>query len=299
MPLNEPRGMRPAMIVGRVKEIWRYPVKSMGGEQLARCTAGARGIPGDRGWAVRDEIVGEIRGGKKFPVLLRCDARYVDEPGESGVPPAQITLPDGTHVRSDRSEAAARLSELVGRRVTLWPLQPAENVEHYRRGLPDNPDMIAELRDIFGRVGDEPLPDLSGIPQELFTYTSLPGTYFDVLPLHVLTTASLDALVAQNPTSRFDQRRFRPNFLIEPEGAQSGFVELDWCGRTITVGGASVKVEYPTMRCSMTVQAQGDLPKDPQVLRTIVRDADQNVGVYAHVVAPGAVAVGDVVELSD
>jgi hypothetical protein len=230
---------------------------------------------------------------------MRCDARYVEEPGANDVPPAEITLPDGTHVRSDGSDAAARLSELVGRRVTLWPLQPAENLEHYRRGLPDNPDMMAELRDIFGRVEDEPLPDLTGIPQELFTYTSLPGTYFDVLPLHLLTTASLAALAARNPTSRFDQRRFRPNFLIEPEGGRTGFVELDWCGRTITVGGASIKVEYPTMRCSMTAQAQGDLPKDPQVLRTIVRDADQNLGVYAHTIAPGPVAVGDVVELPD
>ncbi len=101
----------------------------------------------------------------------------------------------------------------------------------------------------------------------------------------------------QRPAS--DQRRFRPNFLIAPEGGRTGFVELDWCGRTISVGAANVKVEYPTMRCSMTVQAQGDLPKDPQVLRTIVRDANQNVGVYSHVVAAGAVAVGDVVELRD
>jgi uncharacterized protein YcbX len=287
------------VIIGRVKEIWRYPVKSMGGEQIARCTAGVRGVSGDRGWAVRDDNVGEIRGAKKFPVLMRCDARYVEEPGENGVPPAEITLPDGTHVRSDRSDAAARLSELVGRRVTLWPLQPAENLAHYRRGLPDNPDMIVELREVFGRIGDEPLPDLSAIPQDLFTYTSLPGTYFDVLPLHLLTTASLAALAALNPTSRFDRRRFRPNFLIEPEAGRTGFVELDWCGRTIAIGAARVKVEYPTMRCSMTAQAQGDLPKDPQVLRTIVRAADQNVGVYAHVVAPGQVAVGDVVELRD
>jgi uncharacterized protein YcbX len=287
------------MIVGKVIEIWRYPVKSMGGERLARCAAGERGIPGDRGWAVRDEVAQEIRGGKKFPALMRCDARYVEEPTGDRVPPAEITLPDGTRVRTDRTEAAARLSALLDRRVTLWPLQPAEDLAHYRRGLPDNSDMMVELREIFGRLEDEPLPDLSPIPQEIFTYTSIPGTYFDVLPIHFVTTATLDALAAKNPSSRFDTRRFRPNFLIETERGRTGFAELDWCGRTLTVGGARVKAEYPTVRCSMTTQPQGDLPKDPQVLRTIVRDAQQNVGVYAHVVAAGPVAVGDAVELGD
>jgi uncharacterized protein len=287
------------MIVGKVIEIWRYPVKSMGGEQLARCTVGDRGIPGDRGWALRDEVAQEIRGAKKFPALMRCEARYVEEPADNRIPPAEIALPDGTRVRSDRSEAAARLSALLDRRVTLWPLEPAENETHYRRGMPDNPDMMAELRELFGRLEDEPMPDLSPIPQELFTYTSIPGTYFDVLPLHVLTTATLDALAARNPSSRFDRRRFRPNFLIETERGRTGFAELDWCGRTITVGGARVKVEYPTVRCSMTTQPTGDLPKDPQVLRTIVRDAEQNVGVYAGVATAGPVAVGDVVELTD
>jgi uncharacterized protein YcbX len=218
------------MIVGKVIEIWRYPVKSMGGELLARCTAGARGIPGDRGWAVRDEGAQEIRGGKKLPALMRCDARYVEEPAGDRIPPAEITLPDGTRVRSDRTDAAPRLSAILDRRVTLWPLEPAENDAHYRRGLPDNPDMMAELREMFGRLEDEPMPDLSPIPQELFTHTSIPGTYFDVLPLHVLTTATLDALAAQNKVSRFDRRRFRPNFLIETARGRTGFAGSSGAG---------------------------------------------------------------------
>ncbi len=50
------------------------------------------------------------------------------------------------------------------------------------------------------------------------------------------------------------------------------------------------------MRCSMTTQAVDELPKDPSVLRTIVRDANQNLGVYATVEAAGEVAVGDPVD---
>ena len=284
--------------VARVVEIWRYPVKSMGGERLTACTLGPRGIPGDRGWAIRDEAAGEIRGAKKLPQLLLCAARYVEEPAEGRIPPAEITLPRGERVRSDRAEAAERLGMLLGRRVTLWPLRPPEDAAHYRRGLPDKPDMEAELRDVFGRLPDEPLPDLMVFPQELFEYTSIPGTYFDALPVHLVTTTTLGALGRGNRASRFDVRRFRPNFVIEPEGdATDGFVENGWAGRRLRIGGAAVGVEMPTPRCVMTTLPQGDLPKDPAVLRTIVRDAGQNIGMYAEVVSAGPVGIGDPVEL--
>lgn len=283
------------MIVGRIKEIWRYPVKSMRGERLDACMLGPRGIPGDRGWAIRDETAGEIRGAKKLPQLLLCAARYVEEPAAGRIPAAEITLPDGKRVRSDRAEAADRLGTLLGRRVSLWPLRPPEDAAHYRRGLPDKPDMEAELRDVFGRLPDEPLPDLMIFPQELFQYTSIPGTYFDALPVHVLTTATLSALTRANNASRFDVRRFRPNFLVDCDG--DGFVEAGWAGRRLRIGGATVSVELPTPRCVMTTLPQGDLAKDPGVLRTIVRDAGQNVGMYANVSDAGAIAVGDPVEL--
>lgn len=283
------------MRVGTLKEIWRYPVKSMAGTQMTQAEVGALGIGGDRGWALRDEEAGEIRGAKKLPALLRCAARYVEEPREGRIPPAEITLPDGGRVRSDDPRAAARLSGLLGRRVTLWPRQPADDLTHYRRGKPDDPDFEKELRQIFGRLDDEPLPDLSVFPQELFEYTSPRGTYFDAMPLHLLTTTSLATLSRANPEARFDRRRFRPNFLVETGG--EGLVETGWCGQRMRVGSVEIQVEMPTARCSMTVQAQADLPKDPSVLRTIVHDAAQNLGVYARVTRGGTVRIGDAIEL--
>ena len=280
-------------IVGRVVEVWRYPVKSMRGELLPRAAVGPMGIAGDRGWALRDEAAGEIRGAKKMPVLMQCAARYDSEPSADTVPPVTMTLPDGATVRSGDADASARLSALTGRRLTLWSRQPAERTDHYRRGLPDDPDFETELRQIFGRLPEEPLPDLSVIPPELYEYTSPLGTYFDLAPMHLLTTASLAALEQRTPGARFDRRRFRPNILIEPVGGAPGLVEFDWVGRTVRVGEAAFEITIPAMRCSMTTQAVEDLPKDPSVLRTIVRDANQNLGVYATVVAAGEVAVGD------
>jgi uncharacterized protein YcbX len=183
--------------------------------------------------------------------------------------------------------------------VTLWPLQPATATDHYRRARPDNPDILAELREIFGRTADEPLPDLSVFPAEVMEYTSPLGTYFDAFPLHLLTTASLATLARQAPGSRFDPRRFRPNVLVEPADGSARFPEVDWCGKTLRVGSLRIKVEIPCVRCVMPTLPQADLPEDPAVLRTVVRDGGQNLGVYATVVAPGSVAVGDQLHVED
>jgi hypothetical protein len=285
-------------VVGRVRELWRYPVKSMRGESLRACAVGALGIAGDRGWAVRDERAGEIRGAKKLPALLGCGARYRTEPTDDAVPAVDITLPDGSRTASDDPAVAARLSDLLGRPVTLWPRRPADDLEHYRRGAPDHPDLEQELRQIFGREPDEPLPDLSAIPQELFEFAAPRGTYFDVFPFHLLTTASLAELAARAPASSWDRRRFRPNALIEPTGNGTGLIESGWGGgRRLRVGEAELRTEIPTARCVMVTLPQDDLPHDPRVLRTVVREAEQCLGLYATITRPGRIAVGDPVEL--
>ena len=63
------------------------------------------------------------------------------------------------------------------------------------------------------------------------------------------------------------------------------------------IGGLELKCEIPTVRCGMTTHAQVGLPKDPSVLRSIVKDAEQNLGVYASVITPGHVALNEPVEL--
>jgi len=273
-------------------EVWRYPVKSMRGERLTRAAVGGLGIAGDRGWALRDETAGEIRGAKKIPALLQCRARYLSEPRAGSIPPAEITLPDGEKLRSDDGHAAAKLSTVLGRAVTIWPLQPAENREHYRHGIPDDPDLMKELRSIFGRLEDEPLPDLSVFPSELFKYTSPLGTYFDAFPLHLLTTATLTALRQRNRGAGFEVERFRPNLVVDTLDAE-GFIENEWGGRTLRLGSVRIKAQVACPRCVMTTLPQADLPHDPSVLRTIVRDAAQNVGIYLTVEAPGEISVGD------
>jgi uncharacterized protein YcbX len=283
-------------IIGRVKELWRYPVKSMGGERLEAALLTMRGIPGDRGWALRDETSGEVRGAKKMPALLKCNACYVEEPSGSAIPAARLRLPDGTTMLTTDPAANDSLSKLLGRQVTIWPQQPAESRDFYRR-YPDNPDFKIELREIMGRLPDEPLPDFSGLPPEIFEFTSPLGTFFDAFPLHLVTTASLLKLGSYNPAADLDVRRFRPNVVIESQEILSGFAEGDWGGRELVIGDTRIAVTIPTMRCVMTTLEQEGLRKDPSVLRTIVREAAQNLGIYADVAQAGKIAIDDPVAL--
>jgi uncharacterized protein YcbX len=154
------------------------------------------------------------------------------------------------------------------------------------------------MRAIFGRTKDEPLPDLAAFPPELFEFESPPGTYFDAFPLLLLTDATLARLQKLAPESRVDVRRFRPNLVVETPSGVEDFVELGWIGRRLRVGEAELEVAMACPRCVMITHGFADLPRDPGLMRTVVREANQNVGVYMRVARPGRIAVGDTVELS-
>lgn len=308
------------MQVGQIRSVHRFPVKSMDGESLASAEVGSEGLLGDRAFALRDEQAGEIRGGKKLPRLMLCTARYPSEPSPSQVPHAVITLPDGTETSTDDPAAAAHLSTLLGRPVRVCPLEPASNKEHYRRVLPGaglagalsqikplhklvmraatlaGPS-ATDLRRDFGREAGEPLPDLSVFPLDTISYVAPLGTYFDAFPIHLVTTGSLAALRAKQPQSDWDARRFRANFVIETPAGLVEAVEAGWAGKVLRCGSVELECTVPTPRCSMVTQPQPGLPKDTALLRTIVREAQQNVGIYARVRKPGRVAAGDAVEL--
>ena len=283
-----------------VHEIWRYPAKSMLGEALRSIVISPSGAIGDRGWAVRDEVRGGIRGAKKIPRLMRLSARYVSEPTGSLPPPhIEIGLPDGGVVRSDEPDVNARLSKALDHEVTLWPLQPADDADHYRRGAPDSDDPLVEMRGMFGLAEDEPFPDISKLPLDvLVQFESPPGTYFDAYPLHLLTTSSLLSLARLTPDSCIDVRRFRPNLVIDTDDdPDDPFPEQGWVGSDVEIGALTLRVVSACPRCVMTTHALADLPTDRDVLRSVKRHAHQDFGVYATVVTPGTISVGDEVRL--
>lgn len=124
------------------------------------------------------------------------------------------------------------------------------------------------------------------------------GTFFDLAVVHVLTTATIDRLRELYPQGRFEVRRFRPNIVVEPASGEKNFVENTWIGHTLAIGDeVRLSITGPCPRCVMTTLPQGDLPRDPRILRTAAQHNEVNVGVYAAVLRGGMIRRGDPVRL--
>ncbi len=271
-----------------LSQIWVYPVKSMVGATVDECSVSELGLVGDRQWAVRDLVNGGIRGAKKFGGLMKLSASFV---GNSNV--VEISLPDGAVVRSDDAQVNALVSKAIGVSVRLEELRPATDLEHYRRGAPGSDDMMEELRNVFGRDIDEPLPDFSVFPPEVMEFESPPGTYYDCWPLMIMSTSALRSMQEALPDSQIDIRRFRPSLVIDTSD-QTGHPEFSWAGKTARIGDCEIEFQSPCPRCVMVTREVGDdLPADRAILRHIVRDLNQNVGVYAKITKPGTIKSTD------
>jgi uncharacterized protein len=268
-----------------VAQLWRYPVKSMLGEQVPAVELSMLGVVGDRQWATRDEVRGGIRGAKQIGGLMRLAARLLDD----GT--AEITFPDGTSLSTAAPDVSERLSDELGHPVTLEPLRPASDLDHYRRGPSEHEDAMVGLREVFALEADEPLPNFGRFPPEVVEFESPPGTYYDCWPLLVMTDASLRSFQALAPDSVIDVRRFRPSMVVTT-GA-GGFPEAAWEGRRFSVGTAEIEVLGGCPRCVMTTRGFADLPEDRSIMRTLVRERGQELGAYARVLVPGTVRVGD------
>jgi uncharacterized protein len=269
-----------AKSVGSVVALWRYPVKSMIGEMLSATEVGDRGLLGDRAYALVDPETGKVASAKnprKWGNLFDFRAVYDGPLDRAGpLPPARITFADQSTATTDEPGLDQRLSAQLGRPVRLAASVPeAPRIEGY-------------------------WPDYQWLqtPDEVFEVELPPGTFFDCALVHLVTTATLAQFLSLNAQSRFDIRRFRPNFVIDVADGSAGFVENAWIGRTLMLGGeVRLRITEPCPRCVMTTLNQQDLPKDPSILRTIVEHNAGNVGVYAAVIQGGRVERGDAVAL--
>jgi uncharacterized protein YcbX len=283
----------------RVTELWRYPVKSMRGERVERSEVGEAGLRGDRAYAVLDVESGKV-GSAKHPRLwadlLRCSARCVAEPVDGAAPEVVITLPDGSETGSADPDVDARLSSVFGRPVQLVTAAPEGSTY-----LAVWPEIEGVIPDDFLAQNSVAADEAEGSLTDIGLALAAPGTFFDVSALHVVTGATLRRLGELAPESSFAVERYRPNLVLD--GGDEPFAENGWSGGTLTIGGAlQAMVLLPTMRCIMTTLAQGDLPRDGNVLRTVATHNRVElpglgtwscVGAYAAVTAPGPVQVGD------
>jgi uncharacterized protein YcbX len=279
--------------IGAVVSLWRYPVKSMLGEELQTAQVTDHGLLGDRAYALLDHADGKVATAKnpgKWPNLFAFRPSFIEPSGSSSqVPPVRITLPDGTSVTSEQGDCHQVLSKALNREVTL-----AATAHGQVAGVPSS------VPAPWTAQAEEYWPDMEGLDyRDTVTDFALPpGTFFDCATVHLLTTATLHRLRDCYPQGRFGVQRFRPNLVVEPVVGAQGFVEDAWIGHTLAIGDeVRLHITGPCGRCVMTTLAQGALPKDSEILRTAVQHHQGQVGVYAVVVQGGTMRRGDRVRL--
>ncbi|TNE79010.1 MAG: MOSC domain-containing protein [Gammaproteobacteria bacterium] len=290
------------MQIGTIKEIWRFPVKSMFGERVSAAQIESAGFADDRTWAIRDDETGEIATGRRIPSLMMLKARYLTEPRTGFGPAAQsrieIEFPDGRCISSDDPYASAILSMYTGKRVSLIQRPAARDKKPYRLAQPMSP---SEVRYVLGMKADDPDPDFSSFSLKVLAtlsrYATPPGAFYDVYPLHFITTAALDTMNAIYPEGNFCPERYRPSFVIETLPDLNGIVENEWRGRDLRIGDAIIRCNHPTIRCSMPGTAQPGIHKDLKVPLTVMEHAGQHLGAYATPRNEAQIRVGDSVEL--
>jgi uncharacterized protein YcbX len=228
--------------LGRIAALWRYPVKSMGGEALEALAIDERGVIGDRYFALKDSD-GRLGSGKTTK-RFRQIAGLLDFSAatEDGV--VVIRFPDGRSIRADDPVLGPTLTAICGMAIQVES---------------EDQDRIMHR---------------------------------DSAPLHLLTEASIAWLRVRVPDVAIDMRRFRPNIVIAPEA--DGLVEQDWLGRVIMIGdGLMIRAARPTVRCVMTTLPQGELGEAPAVLQTLTQQNAASLGIYAEVLRPGTVRIGE------
>ena len=262
--------------IGKVVSIWRYPVKSMIGEELNSSYVTERGLIGDRVYALIDQQTGKVASAKnpgKWGKLFDFHAAFIDSPQTAeNIPPVRITLPDGSQIFSNHGEIDLTLSKILSREVSVMnsSLEKPSYEEYW--------------------------PDIEGLAQrETVTDEAMPPqTFFDIAVIHLLTTSTIDRLRELYPEGRFEVRRFRPNIVVESASEEKDFIENSWVDMKLRIGEEIVlKVIGPCTRCVMTALPQGDLPKDLGILRAVAKYNQVHAGVYASVHRGGTIHRGD------
>jgi uncharacterized protein len=239
--------------VAKVAGLYRYPVQSVPGEELATATFGPKGIPGDRGFVIADLELGVVahvsRAKKQYRGMFHWHARYLAEPQVGAdLPLVELDFRDGTVMRSDDQGLDKAISDRLG------------------------------MQAAFARNDGSIVPLL-----------------YESSPCHLLTSATLKRLQQNHETGIFVPVRFRPNIYLDC-GDEIGFVEQDWIGQKLEVGGVRFDINDVCKRCALTTRAQGDLPSDPGILQSTALNKTV-AGVYGAVALQGIVSKGDAAAL--
>src|SRR5919198_15676 len=278
-----------SVAIGKVVALWRYPVKSMMGEELNSSYVTERGLVGDRTYAIVDKQTGKVASAKnprKWGKLFDCRSMFVHSLHDvNDIPQVRITFPDGSNLFSDHQEddIDSSLSKVFDRDVRLIKASGFEKPSYEEYWL-----------------------DMDGLAQrETVTDEAMPSkTFFDIAVIHILTTSTINGLRELYPEGRFEVRRFRPNIVVESadykEKNKNAFIENSWVRKKMIIGKDIIlNITAPCTRCVMITLPQGDLPQDLGILSTVAKYNQVHVGVYASVEHEGIIHRKDLIYLEE
>lgn len=206
----------PGSGVGAVQAMWRYPIKSMMGEEVRETEISERGMAGDRAYALVDKASNRAAAVRTWGSrLMSYRAEYLEEPqAERPAPQVRIRTPDGEELSTAQSDIEARLSEGFDRSLSLMAQAPEGLLVECPPGT---------FGGKFAELTEGPLAGQSPA-----------GTFFDSAPVHLIAASTIEHLQAAYSPGAVDARRFRANIVVE--GVGEAFAENAWVGRRLGVG---------------------------------------------------------------
>ena len=261
-------------LVGRVDSLWRYPVKSMRGEELAEAYVGFPGVYGDRLYAFKSSASPTgfpyLTGREQEEMILyRPRFRHPDKAAKpTNLTEAENISPGLTPLFADPTDLGVDVETPSGEMLAV-----------------DDP---ALLRRLVERIGAS--PSLALLRSERAMTDCRPVSLFSVQTVHLL---------GEEIGGAIDKRRFRANIYLDL-GSAAGFAEDGFVGRTLRIGSkAVISVLERDPRCKMITLDPDTAEPSPEILRRVARDHDGKAGVYGAVLVEGMVRQGDEIELLD
>ncbi|PYK08484.1 MAG: MOSC domain-containing protein [Verrucomicrobia bacterium] len=257
-------------IVGKVDSLWRYPVKSMRGEELDEAFAGFSGVYGDRLFAFKSSA-----SPKGFPYLTAREQ--------------QRLLQYRPHFRDpDKAARPINLAEAESMGANPVSADPSE--------------LMVDVETPDGRtlaIDDPALTDVvrADIDQKhQLTLMRSERALTDCRPVSIFSLQSARQLAEETGTS-LDKRRFRANVYVDLTSAQ-GFGENEFVGRSLRIGPkVVVTILERDPRCVMITLDPDTGEKTPAILKKVAQAHEGMAGVYGAVMVEGMLHKGDSVEL--
>ena len=259
-------------LVGKIASLWRYPVKSMRGEEMEELFAGFAGVYGDRLFAFESST-----SPKGFPFLTGRELRHMilyrprfRHPEMAARP---INLAEAQKLSPNINPISANAADLM---------IDVETPDGKTFAI-DDPTLIDHLR--LNTHGDHKL-----------TLLRSDKAITDCRPLSIFAVQTAERLSAETGLV-VDQRRFRANVYLDLTSAK-GFAEDNYVGRSLRIGAkVIVAILQRDTRCMMITLDPDTAEKTPAILKAVAQAHEGMAGVYGAVLVEGMIRKGDPVEL--